>query len=236
MILNVSIVFIVLYFISMIMATAGSMLVMRQAYKHMHFGTEVFVTPCKGVWVKRSFIALFLYYFINLVAECLAWTLTLSLLPNYAVYTFNYAINIAAIFIFFAINVNNKIFRWFLLLIYGGFLYAFISYKLWINATPIPFMFGVILFSGMAVISIPFLASNLISHSRYPNRFKIHLGIIFLVYNFLAVFITAFMLDFRIDGIGYWFHFFANTIIATSFYLASGIVLLKLYKMRTHAL
>ena len=216
-----------LYFIALIAAVVTSWQLMRRAQQQVNSTPEQFISPYSLHWIKHSFIALFCYFLINLLAESTAWSFTITWWPNYAVYSFNYALNLLAIFIFFAIHVNNRLFSLFLLIVYAGFVYVFIDHQLWINSQPIPFTFGLVLFSGMSVIAIIFLAASLISHSQHPNYFKIRLGIVFVLYNFLAVFIGALVLDLKFYNIKTLYVFYVNSILATLFYAACAWVMMR---------
>lgn len=218
-----------LYFLSLLAAVIAAWRVRTRMHVLVYAGND----PAKNSsarWALHSFTALFLYYLINFIAEGLAWIHVWQLIPNYHIYTFNYLLNVPALFLFLAIHVNNKWYSWLLALPYCWFIYKFIEYKMWVASTPISFMFGVLLFSGISIASTIFLASSLISHSKTPNIFKIHLGVVILVYNFLALFIAVFMLDHRVEGIDPLIMYYINCAIAFSFYLGSAIVMFRFSK------
>jgi hypothetical protein len=235
MTITASIITVTIYFPTLITAVVAAWLLISRVNSHNTIGTEVFVTPYATHWIKRSFTALFLYFFINLLAETLAWFFFYMKWHNNAIYGFNYALNVPAIFVFFAVHAHTKLFTWYLAASYAGLIAVYFYFDLWLNNESLPFLFGIWLFAGISVASILFLASNLISYPQRPNKFKIQLGLVFLVYNFLSLFVTVFKLDHEINGLNIRYISYANIVIASLFYLCAGIVMLKLYKNRFYA-
>jgi len=222
---NAIVLFLPLYFLSMIAAVIAAARLIRRSNAN-----KSPTNTAHSRWIHYSFIALFLFFLLNLVAESTAWIRVSMLLPTYNTYTFNYLLNVPAILLFFAIHVRNRFYNLLIVTAYGGFVYVFIEHKLWLALAPIPFVFGIVLFSSLVVASTIFLASSLISHSRQPNQFKIHLGLVFLLYNFLALFIAVFMLDHKVEGLDPLILFYINGILALLYYTGCAIVMFRYSK------
>ena len=219
-----------LYFFAVLFAVLSSVILMRSAYRSNIITSEKFAGDSKEKWVRLSFTFLCIYYTLNLATEVISWSYRYAGMYNNHIYAYGYLLHLPLLFIFFAIHIRNTIFNLLTLAIYSGFVFTFFWYQLWKPDAALPYIFGIYIFSTTAVAAIFFLSSSLIKHSRHPNVFKIQLGIVFLVYNFLAVFITVLSLRGTLQEMTFTTLFVSNLILTTLFYLFSALVMLKLYK------
>lgn len=180
--------------------------------------------------IQLSFWLLAGFYISNFSFEALSWAFASISLANHFIYSINYMIVAACLFLFFYLQNSKKGFGLFMLVIYLFFLFLFFYDHSWHPNSRLTFHFVLSYYSLMGVVSALFLSLSLIQLKKQAKSANIRLGVLFFVYHFFALIISVFMIDIPAKKELNPYIYIINTSLSTLYYFSSAFLLFRMKK------